>query len=158
VGGAAAAASTLAAPAAAQGRTTCVIVSTWPRGLPGLGTGAERLAEAITAATDGAITTEYYAAGERVGGFDSYAAEPAGDAQAYHAADYYWKGKHPAWSYICAVPFGLVSSEQNAWIHHMGGQELWDELADDFGIKGFLAGNTGLQMGGWFNKEMNSPE
>lgn len=158
IGGAAAAASTLAAPAVAQGRTTCVIVSTWPRGFPGLGTGAERLAQAITDATDGAITTEYYAAGERVGAFDAFDAVSAGDAQAYHGADYYWKGKHPAWAYITAVPFGLTSVEQNAFIHYLGGQELWDELGDGFGIKGFLAGNTGVQMGGWFNKEMNSPE
>jgi TRAP-type mannitol/chloroaromatic compound transport system substrate-binding protein len=158
LGGAAAAASTLAAPAVAQGRTTCVIVSTWPRGLPGLGTGAERLAAAITAATDGAITTEYYSAGERVGAFDVFDAVAAGDAQAYHGADYYWKGKHPAWAYVTAVPFGLTAVEQNAWIHHLGGQQLWDELGDEFGIKGILAGNTGLQMGGWFNKEMNSPE
>lgn len=158
IGGAAAAASTLAAPAISQSRNTCVIVSTWPRGFPGLGTGAERLAAAITTATDGAITTEYYAAGERVGAFDVFDAVSAGDAQAYHGADYYWKGKHPAWSYITAVPFGLTAQEQNAFIHWMGGQELWDELGDGFGIKGFLAGNSGLQMGGWFNKEINSPE
>jgi len=158
LGAGAAAASTLAAPAVAQGRTTMVMVSTWPRGLPGLGTGAERLAARITELTDGAIEVEYYAAGERVGAFDVFDAVSAGNAQAYHAADYYWKGLHPAWSYICAVPFGLTSLEQNAWIHHMGGQELWDELGDEYGIKGFLAGNTGVQMGGWFNKEMNSPE
>jgi TRAP-type mannitol/chloroaromatic compound transport system substrate-binding protein len=158
VGGAAAAASTLAAPAVAQGRTTCVIVSSWPRGLPGLGTGAERLAARITELTDGAIVTEYYPAGERVGAFDVFDAVASGNAQAYHAADYYWKGKHPAWAYITAVPFGLNYAEQNAFIHHLGGQELWDELGDEFGIKGFLAGSTGVQMGGWFNKELNSPE
>ncbi|MCB1387820.1 MAG: TRAP transporter substrate-binding protein [Rhodobacteraceae bacterium] len=158
VGGAAAAASTLAAPAVAQGRTTCVIVSTWPRGFPGLGTGAERVAARITELTDGAITTEYYAAGERVGAFDAFDAVSAGDAQGYHGADYYWKGKHPAWAYITAVPFGLVAAEQNAFFKYLGGRELWDELGDEFGIKGFHAGNTGVQMGGWFNKEMNSPE
>lgn len=158
LGGTAAAASTLAAPAIAQSSTSCVIVSTWPRGLPGLGTGAERLAARITELTDGAIATEYYAAGERVGAFDVFDEVSAGNAQAYHGADYYWKGLHPAWCYICAVPFGLTSLEQNAWIHHMGGQELWDELGDDYNIKGFLAGNTGVQMGGWFNKEMNSAD
>ncbi|HPD92080.1 MAG: TRAP transporter substrate-binding protein [Rhodobacter sp.] len=158
VGGAAAAATSLAAPAIAQGRTTCVIVSTWPRGFPGLGTGAERVAARITELTDGAVTTEYYAAGERVGAFDAFDAVSAGDAQAYHGADYYWKGKHPAWSYVTAVPFGLVAAEQNAFFKYLGGRELWDELGDEFGIKGFHAGNTGVQMGGWFNKEMNSPE
>lgn len=158
VGGAAAAATTLAAPAVGQSTNTCVIVSTWPRGFPGLGTAAERLAERITEVTDGAVVTEYYSAGERVGAFDAFDAVSAGDAQAYHAADYYWKGKHPAWAYMTAVPFGLTATEQNAFITHMGGQELWDELGDEYGIKGFLAGNTGVQMGGWFNKEINSPE
>lgn len=158
VGGAAAAATTLAAPAVGQSSNTCVIVSTWPRGFPGLGTGAERLAERITEVTDGAVVTEYYAAGERVGAFDSFDAVAAGDAQAYHGADYYWKGKHPAWAFMTAVPFGLTATEQNAFIRWMGGQELWDELADEYGIKGFLAGNSGAQAGGWFNKEINSPD
>ena len=156
VGGGAAA--TLAAPSVAQGRTTCVIVSTWPRGFPGLGTGAERLAARIEAATDGAIAVEYYAAGERVGPFDSFDEVASGNAQAMHAADYYWKGKHPGFAYATAVPFGLNYAEQNAFIHNLGGQELWDEIGDQFGIKGFLAGNTGVQMGGWFNTEINSPD
>ena len=158
IGGGAAAASTLAAPGVAQGRTTCVIVSTWPRGFPGLGTGAERLAARIEEATDGAIAVEYYAAGERVGPFDSFDEVASGNAQAMHAADYYWKGKHPAFAYATAVPFGLNYAEQNAFIHNLGGQALWDEVGDEFGIKGFLAGNTGVQMGGWFNTEINSPD
>ena len=157
-GGTAAAASTLAAPGVAQGRTPMVIVSTWPRDFPGLGVGAQRAAARIEELTDGAIAVEYFAAGERVGAFDSFDEVAAGNAQAYHAADYYWKGKHPAWAYVTAVPFGLTSLEQNAWIHWLGGQELWDELGDEFGIKGFACGNTGVQMGGWFNKEMNDPE
>ncbi len=158
VGGGAAAASSLAAPGVAQGRTTCVIVSTWPRGFPGLGTSAERLAARIEEATDGAIAVEYYAAGERVGAFDSFDEVASGNAQAVHSADYYWKGKHPAFAYVTAVPFGLNYAEQNAFIHNLGGQELWDEVGDEFGIKGFLAGNTGVQMGGWFNTELNSPD
>ncbi len=157
-GGAAAAAVTLAAPAVAQSRTTCVIASTWPRGFPGLGTSAERLAQLITDVTDGAVTTEYYAAGERMGAFDVFDAVAAGDIQGYHGADYYWIGKHPAWAYITAVPFGLTAVEQNAFIYDMGGQQIWDELGDEYNIKGFLAGNTGVQMGGWFNKEINSAE
>jgi TRAP-type mannitol/chloroaromatic compound transport system substrate-binding protein len=156
VGGAAAAAG-LATPSISQQRVPMVIVSSWPRGLPGLGTGAERLAAKLEAATDGFLAVEYYAPGERVGAFDVLDAVSSGNAQAYHTADYYWKGVHPAWGYITAVPFGLTALEQNAFIHHMGGQELWDELGDEFGIKGFLAGNTGLQMGGWFNVEVNDP-
>ncbi len=158
VGGSAAAAAGLAAPAVAQSRTTMVMVSTWPRDFPGLGTGAQRLAARIEELTDGAITVDYYAAGERVGAFDSFDEVSSGNAQAYHAADYYWQGVHPSWAYMCSVPFGLTYAEHAAFIEYMGGRELWDELGDEFNIKGFKAGNTGTQPGGWFNKEMNSPE
>lgn len=154
----AAAASTLAAPAIAQERIEVVMVSTWPRDFPGLGTGAQRLAQRLSDMTDGRIQVQYFAAGERVGAFDSFDEVASGNAQMYHAADYYWKGKHDGWSYFTSVPFGLVYAECNAWIHYGGGQELWDELADGFGLKCVMAGNTGCQMGGWFNKEINSAD
>ena len=113
--GAAAAASTLSAPAIAQARKDLVIVSTWPRDFPGLGTSAQRLAARITEATEGAITTQYFAAGERVGAFDSFDEVASGNAQAYIGADYYWKGKHPALAYFTSVPFGLTYAEMDAW-------------------------------------------
>jgi TRAP-type mannitol/chloroaromatic compound transport system substrate-binding protein len=102
------AATSLAAPAVAQKRTDMVIVSTWPRDFPGLGVSAQRLAKRIGELTEGRIAVTYYAAGERVGAFDSFDAVSSGNAQAYNAADYYWKGKHPGWAYFTAVPFGLT--------------------------------------------------
>ncbi len=150
------AATTLSAPAIAQKRTEMVIVSTWPRDFPGLGISAQRLAKRIQELTDGRIHTTYYAAGERVGAFASFDAVASGNAQAYNAADYYWKGKHPAWAFFTSVPFGLIYTEMDAWIKYAGGQQVWDEVADQFGLKCWAAGNTGVQMGGWFNKEMNS--
>lgn len=156
VGATAAAASTLAAPAIAQSRKECVIVSTWPRDFPGLGTSAQRLAARIPELTEGRIQTQYFAAGERVGAFDSFDEVAGGNAQAYIGADYYWKGKHPGWAYFTAVPFGLVYSEMDAWMKFGGGQELLEELGAEFGIRGIPCGNTGVQMGGWFNKEINS--
>ncbi len=152
------AASTLAAPAIAQERIDMVIVSTWPRDFPGLGTGAQRLAQRISDMTDGRIAVQYFAAKERVGAFDSFDEVASGNAQAYHAADYYWKGKHPGWAYFTSVPFGLTYTEINAWIRFGGGQALWDELAGEFGLKSVMAGNTGVQMGGWFNKEINTAD
>ena len=80
--GATVAASTVAAPAIAQSRKEMVIVSSWPRDFPGLGTSAQRLAQRITDATDGRITTQYFAAGERVGGFDVFDEVASGNAQA----------------------------------------------------------------------------
>ena len=156
--GGAAAASTLAAPAIAQERIEMVMVSTWPRDFPGLGTGAQRLAQRLADMSDGRIQVQYFAAGERVGAFDSFDEVASGNAQAHHAADYYWKGKHSGWGYYTAVPFGLTYTEINAWIRFGGGQALWDELAGEFGLKCMMAGNTGCQMGGWFRKEINSGE
>ncbi len=156
--GTAAAASTLAAPAVAQERIEMAIVSTWPRDFPGLGTGAQRFAQRVSDMTDGRIQVQYFSAGERVGAFDSFDEVASGNAQAYHAADYYWKGKHPGWAYFTSVPFGLTYTEMNAWIRFMGGQQLWDELAGEFGLKCFMCGSTGVQMGGWFNKEIEEAD
>lgn len=156
--GAVAASSTLAAPALAAGTKEIVMVTTWPRDFPGLGTGAQRFAQRLEVMSGGAFKVKYFAAGERVKAFDSFDEVASGNAQIYHAADYYWKGKHPGWAYFTSVPFGLTYTEINAWIRFGGGQELWDELAADFGLKCVMCGNTGVQMGGWFRKEMNSPD
>jgi len=153
-----AAATTLAKPALSAGRKKMVIVSTWPRDFPGLGTSAQRVSKRINDLTEGRIEVEYFAAKERVGAFDSFDEVASGNAQAYIAADYYWKGKHPGWAYFTAVPFGLSYTEMNAWIRFGGGQALWDELAAGFGLKNVMCGNTGCQMGGWFNKEINSAD
>ncbi len=150
--------STLAAPAIAQDRVEIAMVSTWPRDFPGLGTGAQRFAQRISDISDGQLHVEYFAGGERVGPFDSFDEVASGNAQIYHAADYYWKGKHPAWAYFTGVPFGLTYTEANAWIRFGGGQELWDELAGEYGLKNLMCGNTGVQMGGWFRKEMESAD
>ena len=158
VAGAAAAATTVAAPAIAQGRKEMVIVSSWGRDFPGLGTSAQRFAKRLTDVTDGRITVKYFAAGERVGAFDVFDEVASGNAQAYISAEYYWKGKHPGFGFFTSVPFGLTYAEQAAWIFHLGGQKLWDELSDGFGLKALPVGNTGVQMGGWFNKEIETAD
>lgn len=150
--GAASVASSFPKPAIAQGRKELVIVSTWPRDFPGLGLSAQRLSARIAELSEGSIATEYFAAGERVGAFDSFDEVASGNAQAYIGADYYWKGKHPAWAYFTTVPFGMTAIEWTAWIKFKGGQQLWDEVADGFGLKCLPCGSTGCQMGGWFNK------
>ena len=104
----AAAATTLATPAIAQDRIEIAMVATWGRDFPGLGTGAQRYAETIQKISGGRIQVSYYAAGERVGAFDSFDEVASGNAQGYHAADYYWKGGNPGYGYFTAVPFGLT--------------------------------------------------
>jgi TRAP-type mannitol/chloroaromatic compound transport system substrate-binding protein len=156
--GPAVAASALAAPALAQARVELNIVSTWGRDFPGLGTSAQRLSARITELSNGEIQTNYFAAGEKVGAFDSFDTVANGDAQAYIAADYYWVGKHPGFAYFTSVPFGMTGPEWNAWIKFQNGQALWDELSGEFGLKALPCGATGTQMGGWFNKEIETPE
>ncbi len=158
LGAGAAATTTLAAPAVAQSKIDMVIVSTWPRDFPGLGIPAQRLAARIEELSDGELAVQYFAAGERVGAFDSFDEVASGNAQGYIAAEYYWKGKHPGFAPYTSIPFGLTYTEMDAWIKFMGGQELWDELSSSFGLKAFAAGNTGVQMGGWFNKEIESAD
>ena len=144
------------APAVQKSKKTITIVSTWPRDFPGLGTSAQRLAARITELSQGALTTEYFAAGEKVGAFDVFDEVASGNSTAYIAADYYWVGKHPGFAYFTSVPFGMTMVEWNAWIKFNGGQQLWDEISGEFGLKALTCGGTGIQAGGWFNKEINS--
>ena len=155
---AATAVSSFPAPAIAADRIEVNCVATWGRGYPGLGTGGEAVSQRISDLSDGRIVVNHYAGGERVGPLDVFTEVSSGNAQMYNSADYYWVGQHPGWGFFAAVPFGLIATEINGWIRHGGGQELWDELGDEFGLKNFMAGNSGVQMGGWFNKEINSPD
>ncbi len=158
VAGAAAAASTLAAPAIAQGKRELKMVMAWPKNSPGAGTSGQRVADRITMLSGGQLTVKVYGAGELVPAFQSFDAVSAGDADMYHAAEYYFQGKSKAYNFLTAVPFGMTGTETHAWIRYGGGQELWDELSAGFNLKGFPSHTTGTQMGGWFRKEINSAD
>ena len=149
-------ATTLAAPAFAQGKRQLKMVTAWPKNFPGLGTRAQEMADHITSASDGKLSVKVYAAGELVPAFEVFDAVSNGTADLYHAAEYYWPGKHKGFNFFSSVPFGLTAPEMNAWLNYGGGQELWDELSARFNVKAFAAANTGVQMGGWFNREINS--
>lgn len=146
----------LAAPAIAKSSKTITIVSSWGRDFPGVGVSAQRLAERIVELSEGRLQTEYFAAGERVGAFDVFDEVAAGNSQAYISTDYYWTGKHPAFAYFFAIPFGMTSPEWTAWIRYGGGQKLWDTVSGEFGLKAMVAGGFGTQVGGWYTKEINS--
>ncbi|MDG1996646.1 MAG: TRAP transporter substrate-binding protein [Emcibacteraceae bacterium] len=134
------------------------MVTTWPKNFPGLGTRAEALARDIEIATNGRIRIRVYAADELVPALQAFDAVSQGNADIYHGPDYYWQGKHTMFNFFGAVPFGLSATEMTQWLQYGGGQELWDELAGRFNVKPMLANATGMQMGGWFNKEINSVE
>ena len=155
-GTAVAASATLAAPAYAPGKRTLTMVTSWGRGLAGVFDAAQKTADNITAITDGQLTIDVKAAGELVGAFEVFDAVTAGQADMYHAADYYFVGQHPAYAFFTAVPFGMTAQELANWYYHGDGAALHDELGQIFGLKSFLAGNTGAQAGGWYRKEITS--
>ncbi|MBM3485477.1 MAG: TRAP transporter substrate-binding protein [Alphaproteobacteria bacterium] len=153
-----AAASSFPAPAISQGRLEWRMVTSWPKNFPGLGTSAEKLAQRIGQMSDGRLTVKVFAGGELVPALQCFDAVSNGTAEMGHDASYYHLGKHRQTAFFAAVPFGLTAGEMTAWIHHLGGQEVWDELYAPFNLKGFLAGNTGTQALGWYKKEVNVPD
>ncbi len=132
------------------------MVTTWPKNFPGLGTGANTVARLITEMSGGRIQVKVYGAKELVGAFEVFDAVSRGNAEMGHGAAYYWKGKTQAAQFFAAVPFGLNAQEMNGWLYHGGGMELWKEIYAEFGLVPAAAGNTGVQMGGWFNREIKS--
>lgn len=156
--GAGLAAGSSVAPALAQARITWRMVTTWPKNFPGLGTGAQRLADRITQMSGGRLTIQVFSAGELVPALGTFDAVIEGSAEMSHGAAYYWQNKSRATAFFTGVPYGMTSRELAAWIRYMGGQEIWDEVYDQFGVKGFLSGDTGTQAGGWFRKPLESLE
>mgnify|MGYP000879580591 CR=1 FL=1 len=152
------AAAGFAAPAISQNRVRWKLVTAWPKNFPALGTGTQRIANAIEQMSDGRMEVKVYGAGELVPAFEVFDAVREGVAEAGHDAPYYWLAKHSAMNFFCSVPGGLTAQEHVAWIYFGGGQELWDELSGSFGLKCLSCGNTGVQMGGWFRKEINSAD
>jgi TRAP-type mannitol/chloroaromatic compound transport system substrate-binding protein len=148
----------LAAPALAQSDPPIRwrMVTSWPKNLPGPGVTAERLATRIEASTGGRLSITVHAANEIVPALEVFDAVQGGVAHMAHTASFFWQGKARAAAFFTAIPFGLTAPEHAAWILHGGGQALWDKVYAPFGIKPFMAGNTGMQMGGWFKREITS--
>ena len=132
------------------------MVTTWPKNFPGLGTGAQYLANTINKLSGGRIKVTVYGAGELVPAFEIFDAVSNGVAELGHGSAYYWKGKNDTFQFFSTVPFGMTANEMNAWLYKGGGIELWKQAYEDFNLFPMAAGNTGVQMGGWFNKEINS--
>ena len=132
------------------------LVTTWPKGLPGLGSAPENFAHRVGEMSNGRLTVRVYGAGEVVPPFEVFDAVAQGVAEMGHGAAYYWKGKIPASVFYTAVPFGMTAQEMNGWLHYGGGLELWRELYAPFGVRPFAGGSTGVQMAGWFNRELKS--
>ena len=132
------------------------LVTTWLPNFPGLGTGVNTLARYIQEMSGGRIEMTIYAAGELVPAFEVFDAVSQGSAEMGHGAAYYWRGKSEAAQFFATIPFGMNAHEQNAWLYYGGGLDLWREVYEPFNLVPFPAGNTGVQMGGWFNRPIDS--
>jgi TRAP-type mannitol/chloroaromatic compound transport system substrate-binding protein len=156
--GAAAAGTGLAAPAIAQTLPTLRwrLTSGFPNNLDTIYGGAVVMAEALSAITEGRFQIQVFQAGELVPGPQAIDAVQANTVEIAHTCGYYFTGKNPAFAIGSTIPFGFNARQQNAWLYHGGGNELYNEFLADYGVVGIPGGGTGAQMGGWFRKEINS--
>jgi TRAP-type mannitol/chloroaromatic compound transport system substrate-binding protein len=154
------AAAALAAPAIAQSAPEIKwrLTASWPKSLDALFGAAEHFAKYVGEATDNKFQIQAFAAGEIVPGLQATEAVSSGTVELCHTAPYYMWGKDPTFAHGCAVPFGLNGRMQNAWWREGGGEQLMNAFYAKHNIHGLLAGNTMAQMGGWFRKEINTPE
>jgi len=132
------------------------MVTAWPRDFPGLGTGANFLAKIIGEMSGGRLRVKIYAGNELVPPLEVFDAVQRGTAEMGHGAAYYWKGKIAASPFFSGVPFSMTASEINGWLYYGGGLELYHEAYASAGVIPYPTGNSGTQMGGWFNKQINS--
>jgi TRAP-type mannitol/chloroaromatic compound transport system substrate-binding protein len=152
------AATPVAAPAIAQSMPELKwrLTSSFPKSLDTLFGTAELLAKYVGDATDNKFQIQVFAAGELAPGLEAANAVANGSVEMCHTASYYYWGKDPAFAFGTAVPFGLNSRMQNAWMYYGGGIDLLNEFYATQGLFGLPCGNTGSQMGGWFRKEIKS--
>jgi TRAP-type mannitol/chloroaromatic compound transport system substrate-binding protein len=154
--GAGAAVATIAKPAIAQSLPTVKwrLAASWPKSLDALYGTCETFSKFVSDATGGKFQIQVFAAGEIVPGLQVLDAVQNGTVECGHTVVYYYIGKDPTWALFCAVPFGLNARQQTAWFQEGDGQKLIDEFGKKYNTMNLLMGNTGCQMGGWFNKEI----
>jgi len=157
--GVALAAGAAAAPAVVRAQSPAVswrMALSWPKSLDTLYGGADFIARRVSDATGGKFNIKIFAAGEIVGGLQVLDAVQNGTVEAGHTANYYFFGKDPTFAFAAAIPFGMNTRQQGAWMRHGGGLELMREFFREYNCVNFPAGNTGAQMGGWFRKEIKT--
>lgn len=148
----------IAAPAIAQSAPEVKwrLASSFPRSLDTIYGAAEIVSKYVSEATDGKFQIQVFAGGEIVPALQALDAVQNGTVEACHTCLYYYWGKDPTFAFGTAVPFGLNSRQENAWMYYGGGTELMNEFLATYNVNNFAAGNTGTQMGGWFRKEVKS--
>ncbi|WP_422023190.1 TRAP transporter substrate-binding protein [Roseibium sp.] len=157
-GAVAAPATMLAAPAIAQGKIEWKMPTSFPAKAPGVGTNATTFAARVNAMSDGQLTLKVFSGGELVPPFGVEDAVEQGTAEIGHSTPYYAASKNSALHFFSAVPFGMTAVETTAWLQYGGGQQLWDEIYAERGLKPFYSGSSGVQAAGWFKNPVNSLE
>ncbi|MCB0645757.1 MAG: TRAP transporter substrate-binding protein [Saprospiraceae bacterium] len=137
---------------------TWKMVTTWPPNFPVVGEACHKFARQVNEMSAGQFTIKVYGGGELIPSLEVFDAVSSGAAEIGHGASYYWAGKSPATQFFTSVPFGMNAQQMNAWLYYGGGLELWKEVYARFGLLPMPGGNTGVQMGGWFNREINTVE
>src|SRR5216684_1854387 len=150
--------STLAAPAIAQSMPELKwrLASSFPKSLDTLYGAGEVLAKYVADMTDNKFQMRVFAAGEIVPGLQVLDAVQNGTVELGHTAGGYYVGKDPTFAFDTAIPFGMNSRQQDAWMNWGGGLELMREFYKDYNVYGIPCGGTGAQMGGWFRKEIKA--
>ena len=132
------------------------MATTWPPKLPVLQEGCERLAKRLDEMTGGQLKIQVFAGGELVPPLECFQAVSDGTVEVGSGASYYWAGKEPAAQWFAAVPFGMNAQGMAAWFYGGDGLKLWEETYAPFNLVPRPGGSTGVQMGGWFNKKINT--
>jgi len=132
------------------------LASSFPRSLDTIYGAAEVFAERVEAMTDGRFQIRVYPAGELVPALEVLDSVSSGAVQLGQTGSYYYVGKNPALAFDTCVPFGLTARQQTAWLREAGGLDLVNARLADFGVRSFPSGNTGVQMGGWFTRPVES--
>ncbi|CAN5468966.1 TRAP transporter substrate-binding protein DctP [soil metagenome] len=132
------------------------MITTWPPNFPILGEGCTLFAKMVHEMSGGRLQIQVFGGGELVPALEVFDAVSNGVAELGHASPYYWAGKAPASQLFATIPFGMNAQQKMTWLMAGDGMRLWEELYERFNLIPFLSGNSGIQMGGWFNKEINS--
>ena len=132
------------------------MVTTWPANFPVFQEAPELFADKVRIMSNGRLDITVFAGSELVPALQVFDAVSQGAAEMGHGSAYYWAGKVPAAQFFSTVPFGMEQKGVEAWLYHGGGLELWNELYEPFNVMALPMGNTGVQMGGWFNKKIDS--
>ena len=137
-------------------KTVLKLATSWPAHFPIMGTGVENFVDRVQRASAGSIEIKLYPKNTLIPALAVFDAASSAEIDMFHSGPYYWKGKNSAFSLFSGMPFGMTAEEINSWMHYGGGYELWRKMYARYNLYPLLGGNTNIQMGGWFRKEINS--